>query len=194
MQRQFYLTLCLLSCFVMLSCINKPQRNVEQAQELSAEQEGLLQQGWTQNAPNGGDLDETYGIKPVYGIQDNYFDIRIGEGCCVAVKIVNAETNQPIRYVYIPEGETVTVGQIPQGRYFLKLAYGKDWMEHDEDSIVKGRFTLDTFYEKSALAYDFGKKNSQSFVNYTLEINVVDGDALHEFKTVEISEEEFENN
>lgn len=183
-----------LSFGILTSCVNKPRRADERTSILSAQQEILLQQGWSQDRPDGGDLDAHYGIEPIYGVQDNYFDICIGKGCCVAVKIVNAETKQPIRYVYIPEGETVTVSQIPQGLYFLKLAYGNDWMELDEDSIKCGRFTRDVSYEKSASTYDFGKKNSQSFVNYTLEINVVNGDTDHEFKTVPITEEEFENN
>lgn len=192
---KFYTLLmtCLSFC-ILTSCVNKQQRADESTSILSAQQEKLLQQGWSQDRPDGGDLNADYGIEPVYGVQDNYFDIRIGKGCCVAVKIVNAETKQPIRYVYIPEEETVTVSQIPQGIYFLKLAYGNDWMELDEDSIKRGRFTRDVSYEKSASTYDFGKKNSQSFVNYTLEINVINGDTEHEFKTMPITEEEFENN
>lgn len=184
--------LCI-SMSLFASCTSKTRIDSQVETTPTALQDSLLQHRWSQNAPESGDMDETYGIKPIYGIQDNYFDIHIGEGSCVAVKIVNAESNQPVRYVYVPEGETVTVNQIPQGMYYLKLAYGKDWMECDEDSVRRGKFTRNVFYEKSASAYDFGRKNSQSLINYTLEINVVNGDATHGFKTVAITEEEFEN-
>ena len=59
---------------------------------------------------------------------------------------------------------------------------------------VKGKFTRSPFYEKSASSYDFGKKNSQSFVNYSLELNVINGDTENNFETVAISEEEFNQN
>lgn len=182
------------SIWLLVSCTPKPHEGSKAEKESTVAQDSLLQQGWVKTEPKSGDLEESYGIKPIYGIQDNYFDIHIGEESCVALKIVNAGTQQPIRYVYIPEGEMITVNQIPQGTYYLKLAYGRDWMECETDSVKRGKFTRNVFYEKSASTYDFGKKNSQSFVNYTLEINVVNGDTDHEFKTVPITEEEFENN
>ncbi|MBS5527380.1 MAG: hypothetical protein KHX42_04400 [Prevotella sp.] len=151
----------------------------------------MLKEGWSFDTPKGGELCEEYGVKPVYGIQDNYFDIRIGDGFSVAIKIVNAETDKCIRYVFVPENETITISQIPQGRYYLKLAYGKDWMEFVDNGNTKGKFTRNPFYEKSASSYDFGKKNSQGLINYTLEINVIDGTMEHDFETVPISEEEF---
>lgn len=151
----------------------------------------MVRDGWSLKSPIGGEFGSEYGVKPVYGIQDNYFDIRIGEGFNVAIKIVNVESEQCIRYVYVPEGETITVSQIPQGRYYLKLAYGKDWMEITDGDYIRGKFTRSPFYEKSTSDYDFGKKNSQSFVNYTLELNVVDGDIENNFETIAITEEEF---
>ncbi len=186
-----YSGLLLLTAFsVACSCTSKSAQGGS-AEPLSPVQEGLVGQGWRIETPEGGELGEEYGVKPVYGIQDNYFDIRMGTGFSAAVKIMNASTGKCIRYVYVPEGEMVTVGQIPQGVYFLKLAYGRDWMEMQTEDGVAGKFTRGAFYEKSAPNYDFGEKNSREFVDYMLEINVVDGDAKHEFETVGITEEEF---
>lgn len=163
-------------------------------EDLTFSQQQLLSDGWMLKGLQGGEFDKSYGVTPVYGIQDNYFDIIIGHGCCVAIKIVDAATEKCIRFVYIPEGEMVTVSEIPQGLYYLKLAYGKDWMELYTDSVVHGKFTKSAFYERSTKVYDFGKKNSQDIVNYRLEINVVDGEAENNFYTEQISEEEFEKN
>lgn len=126
---------------------------------MSSVQEELISQGWCIETPEGCELSEKYGVKPIYGIQDNYFDIHIGTGFSVAIKIMNASTGKCIRYVYVPEGETVTVGQILQGVYFLKLAYGRDWMEMQTDDGVIGKFTRGSFYEKSTSNYNFGEKN-----------------------------------
>lgn len=58
--------------------------------------------------------------------------------------------------MYAPEGETVTIDQIPQGMYFLKLAYGCNWMETQTEDGVVGKFTRGSFYEKSTSNYNFG--------------------------------------
>ena len=176
------------SCFV-----DKPTQNEKQI-EISDEQEEMIQKGWSFKTPKGGELGYQYGTNPKYGIQDNYFDIRIGGGFSVALKIVDVASDKCIRYVYVPENQTVTINQIPQGRYYLKLAYGKDWMECLDGNIIQCKFTRSPFYEKSTTYFDFGRKNSQSFVNYTLEINVLDGDVDNNFETINISEEEFNLN
>ena len=157
-------------------------------------QENLIKEGWEFETPQGGELGDEYGVKPIYGVHDNYFDITIGEGCSVAIKIMDVTSGKCIRYVYVPENETVTVTEIPQGQYFLKLAYGKDWMENDTDSITQGKFTKKAFFEKSTESYNFGKKNTGDFVNYSLKINVVDETTENNFTTVSISEDEFNKN
>lgn len=159
----------------------------------SPQQEELIEQGWNANSPTGGEFDESMGVKPIYGIQDNYFDIKVGEGYDIALKIVDLATDKCIRYVFAPQNETVTINQIPQGKYYIKLAYGNDWMELNTDSVTLGKFTRNVFYEKSD-EFDFGIKNSMTVMNYILEINVIDGTAQNNFKTESISEEEFEQN
>lgn len=187
------LTILLLLAATVISCTGN-KAPVQETHVATPQQEALLQQGWQPCIHEGGELSADYGVKPEYGIQDNYFDMRIGKGYSVAIKIVDAATNKCIRYVYVPEDEMVTVGQIPQGRYYLKLAYGKDWMEKSASNIIKGKFTKNSFYEKSASSFDFGKKNSQELINYSLELNVVDGNAENNFKTIVISEDEFNQN
>lgn len=182
------------SIALFLSSCGGNNTTVPLKEEPTPEQEELVQNGWSRNTPKGGELSSEYGVKPVYGMQDNYFDIRIGEGFSVAIKIMDLQSDKCIRYIYVPEGKTVTVSQIPHGLYYLKLAYGKDWMELSNGNVIKGKFTRSAFYEKSASSYDFGKKNSQSFINYQLELNVIDGNTESNFETVSISEEEFYQN
>lgn len=178
------------SALIMASCHNTASSN-QGTHENSEYQEKLMRDGWTFEDLSDSELGEEYGVKPIYGIQDNYFDITMGEGYDVAVKIVDAQTDKCIRYAVVPENSTTTVTQIPQGKYYLKLAYGKDWMEFETDSITIGKFTRNAFYEKSRETYDFGKKNTMQEVNYDLRINVREETGMNNFETSPISEEEF---
>lgn len=178
----------------LLSSCNRTTSNTSPSEEPNLVQKDLTEKGWTFENPEGGELSEKYGVIPAFGIQDNYFDIHIGEGFSVAVKIMDANTGKCIRYVFVPEGETITTNQIPQGQYYLKLAYGKDWMESSEGGVIRGKFTRCPLFEKSTSSYDFGKKNSQCVVNYSLELNVINGNLDQNFETVKISETEFDLN
>ena len=178
------------SALILAGCNNSVKPS-QLAHENSEYQEQLMREGWTYEELSDSELGEEYGVKPVYGIQDNYFDITMGEGYSVAVKIVDAQTEKCIRYAVVPENSTTTVTQIPQGRYYLKLAYGKDWMELQTDSMIIGKFTPNASYERSRQMYDFGKKNSMQEINYDLRINVREAAGMNNFETSPISEEEF---
>lgn len=188
----FVLALSTLVC----GCNNNSRSDqTQQDSTLSSTQRSLLEEGWyvPKTTPSG-ELPREYGVKNKYGQQDNYFDIEIGNGCDVAIKIVDAATNKCIRYVFVPENSSANIQMIPQGKYYLKLAYGKDWMEYDNgDGTITGKFTSNVTYDRSVDVFDFGKKNSSNVVNYLLQINVVDSQLQNSFGTVEISEAEFMN-
>lgn len=182
----------LIIAITILACTSCHSNNstAEEPSQTTQAQQKLLDAGWTFETPCE-DLSKDFGIEPVYGTQDNYFDISIGNGCNVAVKIMDVLTNKCIRYVYVPEGGTTTVPEIPQGVYYLKLAYGQDWMELVTDSITIGKFSKNVSYERSQDTFDFGIKNSREERNYKLEINVIDSKLGNNFQTTPINEEEF---
>lgn len=160
---------------------------------ISDSQNKLIIEGWyVPKTKPVGELSKEYGVKSKFGRQDNYFDIEIGKGCDVAVKIMDVATDKCIRYVFVPENSSANIQMIPQGKYYLKLAYGKDWMEFDNgDGTLSAKFTSNVTYDKSTDIFDFGKKNSSSIVNYLLQINIVDSELQNSFGTIEISEAEF---
>lgn len=184
---------CLSLSFVGCSNTTSTKEKGEPA-TLTPSQKELVQSGWyaPERMPEG-ELSKDYGVKNVYGQQDNYFDIKIGEGCDVAIKIVDVQSGKCVRYVLVPENESITINQIPQGKYYLKLAYGKDWMEKVSDNCIVGKFSRNALYERSVDVFDFGKKNSNQIVNYALSINVVDDSSENNFSTCDISEDEFLN-
>ena len=176
--------------FIILTSCHYRESQHDNAVEPTPVQQKLSDAGWTWETPDE-DLTENYGINPKYGIQDNYFDISMGSGCNVAVKIMDCATDKCIRYVYVAENTTTTVQEIPQGVYYLKLAYGYDWMELETDSVKQGKFTRNVSYERSQDTFDFGIKNSRDEINYRLEINVIYSKLENNFLTTPINEEEF---
>lgn len=188
----FLLSVSLLICIA--GCLGHTNRDVAtDTNTLSQQQEALIDEGWyfPKDKPSG-ELSKEYGVKNKYGQQDNYFDIQIGTGCDVAVKIVDASTDKSIRYVFVPENTTENIQMIPQGKYYLKLAYGNDWMEFDNgDGSLSGKFTRNVSYDKSIDIFDFGKKNSSSIVSYVLQINIDNSQLHNNFETVSISEADF---
>jgi hypothetical protein len=187
--KKIFILLIGLTC--LSACYNNQKQSVSNKQSETSSQKQLEEEGWQLDTPNGGDLSKEYGVTPIKGLQDNYFDITVGKGCSVAIKIMDTATNRCIRYVYVPEGQTVTINEIPQGIYYLKLAYGSDWMTYKTDSVTIGKFTRNAFYERSVNAYNFGRKNSMDFVNFNLRINVVQGNVENNFETQPIKEQEF---
>lgn len=183
--------LILLSACLLLACTNRTAQRQCGDSSINVVQEQLLSQGWNFVDRSGGEIGKDYGITPRYGMQDNYFDIQVGDGYDVVLKIVDINTDQTVRCVYVPQNKTVTINQIPQGRYYIKLAFGQAWMERESDGLKIGKFTQNVLYERSCSAYDFGKKNSREMVNYILQLNVVNGRMENNFRTEEISEEEF---
>lgn len=174
----------------LLSCHRQRTQDSDLTTEPTQHQQQMLDNGWVLETPDE-DMSETYGIEPVYGIQDNYFDITVGKGLNAAVKIIDCRTDKCIRYVYVAENSTTTVQEIPQGKYYLKLAFGYDWMSFDGNGEKKGKFTRNVSYERSLDTFDFGMKNSTEERNFSLEINIVANQLKNNFLTTPINEEEF---
>ena len=73
-------------CFVILlisGCANNKKEKVETSPVLSEIQKKYIDEGWLlkSNSSMDGELPSSYGVKPKYGLQDNYFDINMGEDC-----------------------------------------------------------------------------------------------------------------
>ena len=185
----------LLSIFALLlsftACVNRNKKNVVQENEPNTVQQELLSNGWKFYTPENGDLPAAYGINPVRGLLDNYFDIEMGTGLNLAVKIVDAQTNKTIRYVFVREKTKANISQVPPGQYYLKIAFGHDWMINDQDLQFRGKFSRGASYEISEDIFDFGKPNSINAKSYRLRINMEQNELYTNFNTTTISEAQF---
>ena len=184
----------ILISLLLFSCINSNNNNTTKEDVISINQQKLIDEGWTLTSENQSrDLSSTYGVTPIYGTLDNYFDIKMGKGCDLALKIIDLSKNKCIRYIYVQENSEYTISQIPQGQYKLLIAYGKKWMTQQKDGKYLGKFADNAYYEQSIDVFDFGKKNSREMINYLLSINVQESLYATNFNTEEICEEEFYN-
>lgn len=156
-------------------------------------QQELIDNGWKMYTPENGDLPVSYGITPVRGLLDNYFDIEIGDGLNLVVKIVDAQTNKTIRYVFVRENSKANISQVPPGQYYLKMAFGHDWMINDKDLQFRGKFTRNVSYEISEDIFDFGQANTFNAKSFCLKINMQEDTLYTNFNTTAISESQFYN-
>ena len=112
---------------------------------------------YTKVLMKNGNITDCSGIKLLY---DNSISTKLiisAQMTDVAVKIINYQTDRCIRFVFVNDGASYTAKGIPEGKYYLKIAYGNDWQVKEGDPICKGRFTSHVSYKKDYSIYDFNK-------------------------------------
>jgi len=129
---------------------------------------------------------------------DNYLKVNVGSNTDVVVKLmkVNASYDQCIRISYVRSNDSYNIRNIPEGKYYLKIAYGKDWRQKVIAGQCYGKFMRSPLYEKGDQILDFNlKKNSDgySIPSFELSLDVIASDFDNNFRTNGISEEEFNN-
>jgi hypothetical protein len=130
---------------------------------------------------------------------DNKLIISCGNNADVAVKLIDYEKNQTIRYVYIHKNTTFTLTKIPEGKYYLKIAYGEKWGIAAGESNCKGRFTESSLCKKGTEILDYNiihySDGRYQVPSFSLSLNVVfiKDDNSNNFDTDKIPENDFYN-
>lgn len=168
--------------------------------EINAEQliqnkkDSLISNGWSEQDIVNGQLSPCYNFKPIKSNIDNYLKIVVGRGTDVAIKIMNINTEKCVRYVFINSGSTYQIKNLPEGQYYLKIAYGKNWLSKVINGQCIGRFVRNAIYEKGEdiLDYNF-EYNSEGYriPSYELSLDVIDTNISNSFNSKDISENEF---
>ena len=127
---------------------------------------------------------------------NNRLEISVGYNANVAVKMINYETQTCIRYVYITKGSTYIIRHIPQGKYYLKIAYGNDWGIKKGQYKCDGKFMSEALYKKGDEILDFYLVNEgdhYSVPSYSLRLDVIRSLSSDEnnYQSDNISEDEF---
>jgi hypothetical protein len=163
--------------------------------------------GWEKKNYQSGITPECENVTPKYDYElDNYLRVNVGSGTDVVIKLMKKSgySDECIRIVYVRSGDTYEIKNIPQGRYYLKIAYGKDYRKKIVDSICYVKFMKNAQYEKGIEILDFNliKKPNERIGNNVYEswdvpsveifLDVIETYAANkEFKASDISEAEF---
>jgi hypothetical protein len=103
---------------------------------------------------------------------DNYLRVNIGSYADAYIKIVDMATDEDIRQVYIPSRSTYEIKGIPEGKYYLKIAFGKSPQVSPD---CKFRFNKDAYYKKGDDIMDFNfvrEADGYSIPSFALSLDV----------------------
>ena len=179
--------------------------SLDAATKQAALEEAMLKDpSWIDPGLKTGNAPEGFSFAPQKDRKmDNYLQVSVGNNTDVVVKLMNRNTDKCIRYVYVKSNDTFRINNIPQGLYYLKLAYGKNWRQKELDGKIVGKFLTGAQYDigKETLDYniiyegkeytDDGYNQNYSIPSYSVSLNVVELASFNSFETDSISESEF---
>jgi len=129
---------------------------------------------------------------------NNKLLITVGNNTSVAVKLINFTTDKCIRYVFINKNSTYSIKNIPEGKYYLKIAYGDDWSVMGGQSNCVGRFSRNSIFEKGQDILDYNivhEGRKYQIPSFSLKLNIdTSGVNNNTFNTNKINENDFYNN
>lgn len=163
--------------------------------------------GWEKKNYQSGVTPDCENVTPKYDYDlDNFLRINVGSSTDVVVKLIKKGyyEDECIRIVYVRSDDTYEIKNIPEGRYYLKIAYGKDYRKKIIDNICYVKFMKNAQYEKGTDILDFNliKKPNQRIGNnvyeswdvpsFELFLHTIETyGANNTFNASDISEEEF---
>ena len=131
---------------------------------------------------------------------NNYFQLNAGADRDIVVKLMKKSSSKDIciRSLYVEANEEVKMRNIPEGLYYVKVAYGNNWKLRDINNICYGKFEANAIYEKGVDLFDFSvikteKGHQVPSYQLALEIIVDNPDGVKKVVENQISEEEFNN-
>ena len=135
--------------------------------------------GWDQKSYESGETPECENVDPQYDTKlDNFLRINVNTTTDVVVKLMKKNENDDIciRIVYIRSNETFSIINVPEGKYYLKIAYGTDWRQSIVDNKCYGKFMENSNYEIGKQVLDFNlikKYNGYTVPSFQLSLSVV---------------------
>ena len=156
--------------------------------------DSLILNGWEEKDINNGQLSSCYNFKPKKGKINNFLEINVGSGTDVAIKLMNLETDKCVRYVYINSGTLYKIKNIPEGQYYLKIAYGKNWLSKVVDGQCVGKFIRNPLYEKGEDILNYNLQytsDGYQIPSFSLSLDVISTDIDNSFNSSNISEDAF---
>lgn len=159
--------------------------------------------GWDKKKYESGETPDCENIDPKFDYKiDNYLKVDVGSNTDVVIKLMkkNSFGGDDIcsRIIFIRAGETYYLKNVPEGVYYLKIAYGKDWRQKIIDNKCYGKFMRNAQYEIGKNILDFNiihKSNGVSIPYFELSLDIVvqkyDKNRKSTFSSKDINEEQF---
>lgn len=163
-------------------------------QKIQEDKNKLLEEGWEEKELDNGQLPSCYNFIPQKSKIDNYLEVQVGSGTDVAIKLMNAQTEKCVRYFFINSNSTFKIRNIPEGIFYLKIAYGKDWFSKIDNGQCIGKFLRNQLYKKGDDYLDFNLKyNDKGYKipSFKLTLDVIESKAINTFSSQSISENDF---
>lgn len=154
---------------------------------------------WQKKTYASGSTPDCENVTPEYDYKiDNHLKIQVGSNTDVVVKMMRKTISgdKCIRVVYINARDTYFMKNIPEGNYYLKIAYGKDYRQSVVDGKCFIKFVNNAQYEKGNEIMDFNvvkTARGTSIPYFELFLDMISTTSENNFKTGDISEAEFNN-
>lgn len=144
---------------------------------------------------NTGEKPECIYCKSLYNQNlDNYLKVDATNASDIVIKMIDKYTENCARTVFIKGGDVYYIRNIPEGVYYLKIAYGYDWSKKVIGSFCFAKFATDAHYQEGTDLLDYNLKesyNGYQVPSYELVLRVYSASHRNEFEAEDISEEEF---
>lgn len=154
---------------------------------------------WEKKTYNSGSTPDCENVIPEYDYDlENHLKVEVGSHTDVVIKMMRKTSfgDKCIRVVYVNTGDTYYMKNIPEGLYYLKIAYGKDYRQGVVDGKCYIKFVDNAIYEKGKDILDFNvirTSRGTKVPYFELFLDVVTTTNANQFKTGNISEAEFNN-
>lgn len=176
--------------------VKNQQNAASQKEQLDKKRQEYIANGYQEQTLDNGQFPECYNFKPKKGKTDNYLAIYVGGGTDVSIKVMDVTTEKCVRYIFINSGTDYRITNIPTGKYYLKIAYGRNWFSKIDNNRCVGKFLKNPIYEKGEDILDYNlqyKSGGYSVPSFELKLDVIQNDVNKSFNSQDISEDEFNN-
>ncbi len=154
--------------------------NSPKAASIAVERENKYS-SWEKKNYKSGATPKSFNFKGKFDYKlDNYLKIKVGKNAEVVVKMYKMGKTEKddvlTRVTYINSNTTQFIRNIPEGEYYLKIAYGKQWVEITKQGKRYGTFSKNALYEKSQQILNFNTVKTSKGINvpsYNLALDLL---------------------
>lgn len=146
-----------------------------------------------------GDDPKCENVMPMYNYTlNNYLSIANNSNLDVVIKLIKVAENVYtddvcVRIAFVKNSDIFSIKNIPEGKYYLKIAYGNIWVQGIVNEKCVGKFQKNAAYEKGTQILDYYIKSTErgkSIPSYRLSLKTQLTTGM-KFDSNKISEKEF---